>query len=217
MEPLIVPGIIAKSQIELDIMLKKLKGAAKRVMLDVMDGEFVANTSLNFDFKLTQSFEYEAHLMVKQPLDWIEQNKEKVEIVILHVETLPDIDKAIDFAKEKGFRVTLALNPETELGIVLPHINKVEAVLILTVSPGRYGAPFVPQTIYKIRRLRKIDPSIQIEVDGAMNPENARLAKDAGATVFASGSFILKSDNPGKAFTELENALKDNLVKSDET
>jgi ribulose-phosphate 3-epimerase len=214
MEPLIVPGIIANSQVELDFMLEGLKGAAKRVMLDVMDGEFVSNTSLNFDFELPQSFEYEAHLMVKQPLHWIRQNKEKIDIVIMHVETLPDIDKAIAFAKEKGLRVTLALDPETEIDVVLPYIKKIEAVLILTVTPGRYGAPFVLRTIEKIRRLRRIDPSLPIEVDGAMNPENARLARDAGATIFASGSYIMKSPDPRKAIKELENALKTGLGKN---
>jgi ribulose-phosphate 3-epimerase len=206
MKPLIIPGIIAKSQVELDDMLAKMNGLVRRVMLDVMDGEFVSNTSLNFDFALPDGFEYEAHLMTQKPLDWLEKNHDKVDVAVLHVETLKDTGKAIKFVREKGLKVTLALSPETELDAVLPYLSDVDAILILTVKPGRYGASFEPGTLIKVKELRKIDSNIPIEVDGAMNPENIRLAKDAGATLFASGSYVMKSDNPGKAIKTLEEA-----------
>ena len=70
METLVVPAIIAKTQSELNGMLDKVREKIKRVQLDVMDGEFVPNTSMNFDFKLSAGFEYEAHLMVKKPLPY---------------------------------------------------------------------------------------------------------------------------------------------------
>ncbi|MFQ5975860.1 MAG: hypothetical protein ACE5J5_06070, partial [Candidatus Hydrothermarchaeales archaeon] len=123
---LIVPGVIAKSQEELDEMLDKVKGKVKRIMLDVMDNEFVPNSSLEFDFKVPKGFEYEAHLMVKNPLEWIENNGNKVDIAILQVETIEDIEEAITFVKEKGLKVTLALNPETRLDIVLPFLNEID-------------------------------------------------------------------------------------------
>ena len=69
MDLLIIPAIIAKTQSELDAMLDKVRGKCRRVMIDVMDGEFVPNTSLDFDFRLPTDFEYEAHYMVKNPLD----------------------------------------------------------------------------------------------------------------------------------------------------
>ncbi|GBE56421.1 MAG TPA: hypothetical protein ENH13_06295 [Euryarchaeota archaeon] len=208
MKPLIVPGIIAKSQEELDIMLEKVRGKARRIMLDVMDGKFVSNSSLDFDFQVPAgAFEYEAHLMVDDQIEWIKRNAGKVDIAVMQVEALDDIGEAIRFAREQGLGVTLALNPETELDTVLPYLNEIDAALILTVEPGRYGAPFVPKTLAKIRRLREINPWIPIEVDGAMNPKNARLARRAGATIFASGSYVIKSRDPARAIKELEYAV----------
>ncbi len=209
-KPVIVPGIIARNQKELDEMLKKVPGKASRIMLDVMDGVFVPNHSLDFDFKLSrnQGFEYEAHLMTVKPLEWIEKHREKVDIAILQVETVDNLAKAISFAREKGLKVTLGLNPETSLERVLPHLKDVDAVLILTVNPGSFCVEFLPETLEKIKELRRIDGNIPIEVDGCMDPENARRARKAGANIFASGSYVLKSDDPDRSLKELLKAVK---------
>lgn len=204
---MIVPAIIAKTQRELDEMLFKLRGQARRIMLDVMDGEFVTDTSLDFDFKLPPGFEYEAHLMTEKPLDWVRERAGAVDIAIMQVETLDDIEAAVDYAKSRELRVTLALSPETRLDAVLPYLNEVHGILILTVNPGRYAGQFLPETLEKVRRLRKIDGTIPIEVDGGMNPENARLARDSGANIFAAGSYILKSGDTERAIKELKDAV----------
>ncbi|MEE8401546.1 MAG: hypothetical protein V3R86_05290 [Candidatus Hydrothermarchaeaceae archaeon] len=207
METLIVPSVIAKTQEELDGALEKVKGKAKRIMIDIMDGKFVSNTSLNFDFNLSPDFEYEAHLMVNRPLDWIEKYASKVSIAVMQVETLDDIRKAIEFAKNRGLKVTLALNPETGLDVVLPYLREIDSVLILSVHPGSYCVEFLPETLEKIKELRKIDKIIPIEVDGCMNPKNTKLARGAGANIFASGSYIIKSDNVDNAIKELSLAV----------
>jgi ribulose-phosphate 3-epimerase len=206
-KPLIVPGVIAKSQGELDNMLERVKGKARRIMLDVMDGKFVSNSSLEFDFRLPKGFEYEAHLMVNDQIHWIEENAGKVDIVVMQVEALDNISEAIDLVKSKERNVTLALNPETGLDRILPYLDQIDAVLILTVNPGSFCVEFLPETLDKIKRLREIDKEIPIEVDGCMNPENARVAKDAGATIFASGSYVIKSSDPERAVKELEEAV----------
>ena len=207
MDTLIVPAIIAKTQDELDEMLGKVRGKAERIMLDVMDGEFVPNTSLDFDFELPDDFEYEAHLMTVKPLDWVKENAEKVDIATLHVETLDDIVGAIGFVKSKGLKTILALKPETNLETVLSYLHEVHGVLILTVDPGRYGGKFLPAVLGKIEQLREISATISIEVDGGMNPTNARLARDAGANIFASGSYLFKSSDIDGAIKELEDAV----------
>jgi ribulose-phosphate 3-epimerase len=195
MEPLIVPAIIAQSQCELESMLERLRGKVDRVMLDVMDREFVDNTSLDFDFELLEGFEYEAHLMVVNPLERIGSLAGKVDSVILHVETLEDDRAAIGCVKNLGLKVILALNPETGVDKVEPYLGEVDGVLVMTVAPGRYGGRFLPETLVKCRRIRKIHSTIPIEVDGGMNPENARAAREAGANIIASGSFIMKSED----------------------
>ena len=192
---MIVPAIIAQSQKELESMLGRLRGKVEMVMLDVMDREFVDNTSLDFDFELPEGFEYEAHLMVVNPLERISDLAGKVDSIILHMETLEDVRAAIGCVKNLELKVVLALNPETGVDKVEPYLGEVDGVLVMTVAPGRYGGRFLPETLVKCRRIRKIHSTIPIEVDGGMNPENARAARKAGANIIASGSFIMKSED----------------------
>ncbi len=209
MKYLVVPAIITNSQNELSDMLTKVEGKVDRVQLDVMDGKYVPNFSLNFDFELPPSFEYEAHLMIKKPLEWVEENAGKVEIVIIHVETLKDVTAALKQVKKTGVRVGLALTLETKLEDVKPHLKTVDQLLIMTVDPGSYciEKEFRPEPLENIKGLREINQKIPIEVDGCMNPQNARLAKKAGANLFASGSYIFKSANIDRAINELREAV----------
>ncbi len=206
MQPLIVPAVIASTPDELQAALGKLKGVVKRVQLDVMDGKFVANTSLMFDFEVPPHFEYEAHLMVEDPLVWVDMNSAKVDAVILHVETLADVESSVRYVKAKGLGVMLALNPETPAERILPYLDMIDGVLILTVDPGSYCVEFYPEHLEKARILRSEKKELPIEVDGCMSPEHVRMAKKAGATIFASGSYIVKSPDPASAVKELERA-----------
>jgi ribulose-phosphate 3-epimerase len=208
-ETLIVPAIIAKNQVELDSILERIKGRVKRAQLDIMDGKFVPNTSLDFDFELVSSLEYEAHLMTKKPLDWVKKNAHKVDIVIMHIETLEDVGYGIEFAKKRGVKVNLAFTLETDLATIIPYLEVIDGVLAMTVEPGSYciEKTFHPEPLEKIKRLREIDKNIPIEVDGCMNPENAKMARDAGANIIASGSYILKSEDVEKAINELAKAV----------
>jgi len=203
MKPLIVPAIIAESQEELDSMLVRLNGKVERVMLDVMDGKFVPSRSLDFDFRLPEGFEYEVHMMAVDPLERLSAMAGKVDIGILHVETLTDIRAAIEGVRELGLQLTLALNPGTEVDIIEPYLDKIDGVLVMTVDPGAYGGRYIPEALDKVRRIRELDPEIPIEVDGGMNVENSRAAREAGANVIASGSFILKSEDVEKALEAL--------------
>lgn len=209
MECLIVPAIIVKTQNELDRMLSAVQKKVKRVQLDVMDGVFVSNTSLNFDFRLPSGLEYEAHLMVQKPLEWVEKYAEKVDLVIMHVETLRDLKKAIDYVKKKGVQVGIALKPETKIETILPYLKDLDSVLIMTVEPGSYciNKDFNLENLGKIKKIRELDIEISIEVDGCMNPENAQLAREYGANIFASGSYIFKSENIDNAIKDLEQAV----------
>ncbi len=203
MKPLVVPAIIAESQEELDSMLERLNGKVERVMLDVMDGKFVPNRSLDFDFRLPKDFEYEVHMMAVDPLERLSSMAGKVDIAILHVETLTDIEAAIERVRELGLQLTLALNPGTGVDVIEPYLNEVDGFLVMTVDPGAYGGKYIPEALAKVRRIRGLKPEIPIEVDGGMNVENSRAAREAGANVIASGSFILKSEDIAKAVEAL--------------
>ncbi len=207
MKPLVVPAIIAESQEELDSMLERLNGKVERVMLDVMDGKFVPNRSLDFDFRLPDSFEYEVHMMAVDPLERLSTMARKVDIAILHVETLTDISATIDRVRRLGLQLTLALNPGTGVDVIEPYLDEVDGVLVMTVDPGGYGGKYIPEALTKVRSLRGLKPGVPIEVDGGMNVENSRAAREAGANVIASGSFILKSEDIAKAVEALSFCL----------
>lgn len=202
----VLPAIIAGNQEELDAMLRRLKGNVEWVMLDFMDGSFVASTALMFDLQLDKGLRYEAHLMVKKPLDHLEKLKGKAEAVILHVES-DDFPQAVKMARSLGFEVAAAINPGTPLEKLQSHIKELDRVLVMTVEPGRYGAPFVPEALETVKNLRKLAPNLPIEVDGAMNPENAKKARAAGANIFASGSYLMKSPDLPAAIKTLEEVV----------
>lgn len=207
MEPMIVPAVIAGDQSELGELLSRLRGVANRVMLDFMDGEFVSGTSLQFDLHLPEGFSYEAHLMVRRPLSYLARLSGRVETVILHIETLDDVGRAIVSTRRAGFKVMLAISPGTPVEFVAPYLREIEGVLVMTVEPGKFGADFLPWTLDKVRALKVMDGHVTIEVDGGMNPDNARAAREAGANIFASGSYIIRSQDIGRAFRELEEAI----------
>jgi ribulose-phosphate 3-epimerase len=207
MEPMIVPAVIAGDQSELGELLSRLRGVANRVMLDFMDGEFVSGTSLQFDLHLPEGFSYEAHLMVRRPLSYLARLAGRVETVILHIETLDDVGRAIVSTRRAGFKVMLAISPGTPVEFVAPYLREIDGVLVMTVEPGKFGADFLPWTLDKVRALRKMDGRVTIEVDGGMSPDNARAAREAGANIFALGSYIIRSQDIGRAFRELEEAI----------
>jgi ribulose-phosphate 3-epimerase len=203
----IVPTIITDTQSELDVLLARLEGKVDRVMLDIMDGRFVANTSLNFDFQMPSSFEYEAHLMVENPSEHLEALVDRVDWAILHIETLENPESEIQHFKDNGFKVSLAANPGTPLEEVLLPLDVLDGILVLTVNPGRHGAEFKPEALEKVRRLRGLGVTLPIEVDGGVNPGTILEMKNAGANVFACGSYLMKFDDVAKGIQALREAL----------
>ena len=213
MEIRIIPAIIAKSKEEAEDKINKVREHAKYIQLDVMDGVFVNNTSLNFNFTLPQRNIFEAHLMVANPLAWIKENAEKrIETLIFHFEAcenLRHVKKIIDEIKHQGKKAGIAIKPETKADEILPIIDEFDLVLVLTVNPGFYGGRFIPEALEKIKKIRKEKPEINIEVDGSINDRTIKEAYRAGANFFVSGSFIVNSENPENAIKKLREAIKE--------
>ncbi len=209
-EKIIVPAIIAKTQEELVEKIYKVKDFVDRVQLDVMDGKFVPNNSLDFDFKLPKTnCHFEAHLMIQNPLKWIEKNYMKIDTVLAHIETCDNPKEVIDFVKEKEKLIGFVLNPETPLDRISDFINDIDQVLIMTVNPGFYGSRFLPEMVDKISELRNFSPDLDIEVDGGVTPSTISLVDNAGANLFVSGSYIVKADNVKQAISNLKEILSD--------
>ena len=212
MKKYIIPSIIAKNQKELVKIINKVKNHSSLLQLDVMDGRFVKNQSINFEFKLPKTkCKYEAHLMVKNPHPWIEKYAKNVNMILFHIEPIRDkkeIKEIIKQIKKKKKKVGIAINPKTRIKTIKPYLKDVDQVLIMTVNPGKYGAKFLPATLKKVRELRKLKPNLQIEVDGSINDKTIKAASEAGANKFISGSYLQKSRNIKKAIGVLKGLAK---------
>ena len=168
----VIPSLIATTQSALDErFLVARKTGAKVMQLDVMDGRFVKNESLNFDFKLPaqKDITYEAHLMMYNPMPWIYKHHKKVDLIIVHYES-PFFKEAVNFIRHHNKKVGVALNPKTSF----EHYESldftfVDTILIMTVHPGKYGAKFLPKMIEKVKEAREKYPKLHIEVDGGVS------------------------------------------------
>jgi ribulose-phosphate 3-epimerase len=183
-------------------------GKAERVQLDVMDGAFVPTRSLNWDLELRDGFIYEVHVMAYDPVRIMRHLAGRTHIAMFHYESGVEPGHAIGQLRELGFRVYIVIGPETGAEAIEPFLGLLDGVVVMTVSPGRYGAPFLPRMLEKVERIRELRGDIDIEVDGAMSPENVRLAREAGANVFVSGSYVLKSVDPAEAIRCLREAAE---------
>lgn len=204
----IIPAIIAKTQEELNTSLSKVVNLVDIAQLDIMDEKFVPNTSLFFDFKLPETTcSFEAHLMIENPELWIKENGHKVDTILVHYESCNNPKNIISIVKEKNKKIGFVLNPETPINNISSFIDDIEQVLIMTVNPGFYGSPFLPEMLDKITELRNLKPDLDIEVDGGITDKTINLVDKAGANMFVSGSYIIKAENVEESINNLKEQL----------
>ncbi len=192
---MIVPAVIAKDQRELNSILRRIPANVSLVQLDVMDGKFVPNRSLDFEFELDEKYSYEAHLMVKSPDSWIKTHGKRIDTIIAHYEATTNPEKTIKKIKNMGKKAALALNPGTGIEQVMDYLDDLDQILIMTVHPGSYGSPFLPEVMDKITKIRQLKPELDVEVDGGIKPETIAMPNRAGANMFVSGSYLVKADH----------------------
>ncbi|MBQ9975748.1 MAG: ribulose-phosphate 3-epimerase [Clostridia bacterium] len=166
--------------------------------IDIMDGGFVPNYTLGTDFvkalKRKTNIPLDIHLMIERPenkLDWFEFGEN--DYVSVHYESTPHIHKALTAIKGRGAKSMVALNPGTPINVIENLLDDIDAVLVMTVNPGFAGQRLVGSTLKKIKRLREyLDKegyeNIEIEVDGNVSFENAKLMREAGASIFVAGT-----------------------------
>ena len=203
----IIPSIIARTKAELNHRLSKVADQSDIIQLDVMDGKFVKNKSLLFDFELPKNKYYEAHLMMKDPRSWIKKNHNKVDTIIIHLES-HHFEDNLTLLKKLKKKTGIAVNPKTFLSkLFFINMKEINTLLLMSVDPGKYGSPFVPHTIEKVRQARKLYLSLSIEVDGGINNHTIPSMKKAGANKFVVGSFLQKSKNVKRDFEVLKKLI----------
>ena len=199
----ILPSAMATSQKELNSIFSKLKGKTKHLHFDVGDGKFVPTKINWFNFRLSNSFSYSAHIMLTNPLNWIKKKGSRFDLIIFH--STKENQKVIDLIKSKNKKVGIALKPKDLVSSIKKYLPLLDYVLILTVHPGYYGAKYLKTPLKKISQIRRSNPNIKIIIDGGMDPTTIQDAKNAD--YFVSGSFISKSKNPRKAIRELRESI----------
>ena len=176
------------------------------IHVDIMDGSFVPNFTLGTDFvkalKQKTNIPVDIHLMVENPenkLDWFEFGEG--DYVSVHYETAKHLHKAITAVKSRGAKAMVAINPATPICVLEDILSDIDAILIMTVNPGFAGQKLIKSTLAKIKKLREyLDKNgyghIEIQVDGNVSFENAKLMNDAGANIFVAGtSSVFSKEN----------------------
>lgn len=174
------------------------KNGIEYLHIDIMDGAFVPNFTLGTDYckilKNATSIPLDIHLMIEKPeerLDWFPIGEE--DMVSVHAESTRHLQKVLKAIKDKGAKAYVALNPATPLCFLEEVLPDIDGVLVMTVNPGFAGQKLVPQTLDKIRRVRKMldeagKTDAEIEVDGNVSFENAEKMSAAGANIFVAGT-----------------------------
>jgi ribulose-phosphate 3-epimerase len=210
---LVAPSILACDFSCLAKELKRIEAAgADLIHIDVMDGHFVPNITLGPNqvaaIKKSTKLPLDVHLMIKKPFKLLDSFVDAgADIITVHVETVPltNFKSKAKALNEKGVRLGLAINPGTSLGKILPAVNFLDFILLMSVNPGFCGQKFMPIVYKKIETLRKYF-KFDIEVDGGVNSDNARRLISCGANILVAGNFIFKSKDYASAIRSLKHA-----------
>lgn len=184
------------------------------IHFDVMDGAFVEQITygspvLKCVRAATDMF-LDVHLMVNDPASQVRFFAEAgADLIDFHVESMSDPEATLRDIRSRGIKSALAVKPGTPVEAVYPYLELCDMVLVMTVEPGYGGQAFIPETLEKIRALRKTADergltSLDIEVDGGINAKTAPLVKEAGANVLVAGTGLFKAPDMAQADIQLK-------------
>ena len=200
----ISPSILSADFSKLGDEIQNLeKAEADLIHIDVMDGHFVPNITIGPEVisKLRKytTLPFDVHLMISPVHNFIKNFADAgADIITIHPEATNDLVSSIKKIKSYNKKAGVSLNPKTSVNKVLPVLNLIDLVLVMSVNPGFGGQQFIKDTLEKVKVLRKeIDSKklkTQIEIDGGINFENAKMAKEAGVDILVSGTTIFKEN-----------------------
>ena len=193
------PSILAADFKVLGQEMKKTEeNGAAYIHFDVMDGMFVPSISFGMPV-LASIHDATEQFMVQEPIRYVEAfQKAGADYVTVHLEACEDVKTTLDKIHACGMKAGLAVNPETDVKELVPYLEDVEMILIMSVHPGFGGQKFIPESLDKIREVRAMlnekNLETDIQVDGGIYVENVREVLDAGANVIVAGSAVFRGD-----------------------
>ena len=210
---IISPSVLAADFTRLGEEVRKVQLAgAQYIHLDVMDGIFVPNISFGIpviaSLRKCSDIIFDVHLMITEPQRYVEDFANAgADIITIHYESCDDPASVIEQIKSLGCRAAISIKPATPASAILPLLDKLDMVLVMTVEPGFGGQKIIFEALDKVKEIRAyalqngID--IDIQVDGGITPENLKYATAAGANVIVAGSAIFRAEDPADAIEQM--------------
>jgi ribulose-phosphate 3-epimerase len=212
----IAPSILSADFARLAEEIEAVERAGASILhVDVMDGRFVPNITIGLPVVKAISratrLPIDAHLMIVEPGQYAEQFvKAGAQMVSIHIEADPHAHRTLSAIRAAGAQAGIAINPGTSLSAIEESLKFADYVLLMSVNPGFGGQKFIPESLDKLRRLRRMinerGLKLRIEIDGGIDADNIAEVAAAGAEIIVSGSAIFGADNPGTALRQLREA-----------
>lgn len=207
----VVPSVLTKDYDELERKIRILEKLTDVIQIDIMDGKLVPNISLGADEvkKADPKSKLEIHLMVKNPKAYIKPFADIGAFrAIFHIESDDDPLEVIKEIKDHNMEPGIAINPPTPVEKIIPFISLINVVLVMGVNPGFQGQKFIPETLDKVRTIKKIRPDVLIELDGGVNPEISPMLIDAGVDILNVGSFLFREGDVKENWELMQRTIK---------
>ena len=197
---MVLNASILSSEFKASDLIKRFNDTkVSYIHLDIMDGKFVNNKSYTVSeikkFNDISKKSFDVHLMVKNPIKYINDLALlNVNTISFHYEAVKNVDEVINLIKNYGIKVGIAINPKTDINVLIPYLNMIDIVLVMSVEPGYSGQAFIESTYNKVEKLKELivnnNSKSLIEVDGGVNIENAPILKEKGTDIIVSASYI---------------------------